>query len=598
VWCSDQLRQSLVYHRSGQANIISRKKTSSSTSMMNEGTHRSQGTDSGQSQPRRGTLARPTERLRNTNLPASNATPPHDDKEINSQELSEHESQQELTYGERSCVSRRQEYVRFGPLVSSRSNALFFVSFNTQGVDSLTGSLAVESLSVHSSGSAPIDENSSTLSPLLTPPPISAQRESVVSVLSTSHSDAAGRSSLPVPVAVIPSQAAETDNSVHRMDIAMDQSRVVVQQEVSMERDGTPSPDFHYQEELAGSSSLITSVTDRSVIRICQYQNTYSFASNSRVKDRSLARVLPSEGARLYSGSPVSITTPGLVDHLVETTSVSFHETSENFFNGEEYDVEQHEEVPPMSPPHHDQDYPETAQSPVSEHPSPVVVLDQTVAESELRVGYAYVEHQGDISSHKSIDAAPLSEDSPSFFPKPASPGGSQESQVDLRTSGSIAGSSTVYHGSDAYEMGSRHARGRELSTAVDLSSAETISRTLLSDSPKAQLGSPSESAHDALVGTPSGFSELDTNHANNEHHSDASRLTYDEEYSQEVSRLSGPSSESNSDSDSESETHYATESFQLQASSEASCAGTTLSSDNRYSVEFRDNSNSSTVSR
>jgi hypothetical protein len=199
------LRQSLIYHRSGQANIISRKKTSSSTSMIDEGTHLSQGTDSGQSQPRMDTLARPTERLRNTNLPPSNATPPHDDKEISSQELSEHESQ----------------------------------------------------------------------------------------------------------------------------------------------------------------------------------------------------------------------------------------------------------------------------------HPSLVVVLDQTVAGSELRVGYAYVEHQADIASHKSMGAVPLSEDSPSFFPKPASPGGSQESQVDLRASGSIAGSSTVYHGSDAYEMGSRHARGRELSTAVDLSSAETISRTL-----------------------------------------------------------------------------------------------------------------------
>ncbi|KAF8837987.1 hypothetical protein BDN67DRAFT_132125 [Paxillus ammoniavirescens] len=548
------------------------KKTASPTPMIDEGTNRSQGTDSGQSQPRIDTL---TEMLRDTNLPPSNATPPHDD-EISSQELSEHE--RELTYGEHSRVSRRHD-------------------FNTQGIDSLTGSLAVESLAVHSSGSAPIDEKSSTLSPLLTRPPISAQRGSVVGVLSISHNDAAGRSSLPDPVVTIPSQAAETDNSVHRMNLVIDQSRVVGQQEVSMESDGTPSPDFHHQ-ELAGSSSLITSVTDRSVIRICQYQNTYSFAPNSRVKDRSLASVLPSDGARLHRGSPVRVTTPGLVDHLVESTSVSFNETSENFVHGEEYDVGQHAEAPPISPPHHNQDHPETAQSPVSEHPSPAVVLDQTVAESELRVGYAYVERQGDIASYKSMGAAPLSEDSPSFSPKPASPDGSQESQVDLHASGNIVGSSTVYHGSDAYEMGSRHTRGRGLSTALDLSSAGAISRTLLSDPPKAQLVSPSESAHDALTGIPSGFSESDTNHADNEHCSDASRLTNDEVCSQEVSRLSGLSSESNSDSDSESETHYATESFQLRASSEARCAGTTLSSNNRYSVEFRDNSNSSTISR
>ncbi|KIJ11097.1 hypothetical protein PAXINDRAFT_15998 [Paxillus involutus ATCC 200175] len=228
--------------------------------------------------------------------------------------------------------------------------------------------------------------------------------------------------------------------------------------------------------------------------------------------------------------------------------------------------------LPPSNatPPHDDKEISSQELSEhESQHPSPVVVLDQTVAESELRVGYAYVEHQADIASHKSMGAVPLSEVSPSFFLKPASPGGSQESQVDLRASGSIAGSSTVYHGSDAYEMGWRHARGRELSTAVDLSSAETISRTLnwgrLPSLPTMLLLAP---------------------------------LLAFRNCSQEVSRLSGLSSESNSDSDSESETHYATESFQLRASSEASCAGTTLSSNNRYSVEFRDNGNSSTIAR
>ncbi|KIK92164.1 hypothetical protein PAXRUDRAFT_590237 [Paxillus rubicundulus Ve08.2h10] len=630
------------------------KKTTNSTSMIGEGTRRSQGTESGQSQPDMDTLARPTERPRNTILPPSNATLPHDDDD-RSHGLSSHESQRESTYDELSCVSHVQD-------------------FNTQNVDSSTGSFAVESLAVHSSGSAPMDENSPTLSPLLTRPPSSTQFKSVVGTLSISHSDAAGHSPLPVLVVADPSQVVETDNSIHKMGLSMDQSRVVAQQEVSVESDGTSSLDCHHQEKLADSPGS-------------SYKNTYSFASNSRIEGRPLARVLPSDGAPLQRDPPIT-TTPGLIDHLVEMTSVSFNETSETFANGEEYDVEQREEAPPISPAHYDQ-------SPICERPSPQLVLDQTVAKSELRVGYGHAEHHDDIATHKtelssggddikdcgtiaatipedsprSPASAPLchsttatmnrnteetamscqqkapvlslefdaedrtastqpssvipirderdhpqrpphrssvqlntssevtseqrtyvsitraassSEASPSSFRDLASPSGSQESEMNLRASGSFAESSTIDHGSDAYEMDSRHARGRELSTTLELFSAGTISRTLVSDSPKAQLVSPCESAHDALADTPSVFSELETNHANPQHHSDASRLINEEERSQKVSHLSELS-----------------KSFQLPLGSGAGqeLEGTTLPSDNRHSVKFRDNSNSTVSS-
>ncbi|KAF9218835.1 hypothetical protein BS17DRAFT_478206 [Gyrodon lividus] len=339
-------------------------KTAGPTSTTDGGTPRGQATESAGGGLCMNTLTLRTQRL----LSPPHPTPitPHDDETVHLQELSGNELQHELTISELEL-----------------SSVLCLQGFTTQTTDSLSGSPAAKaerSFVEDDSEHVRIDEKSSPALSPLTRPAVSAQCETVVDCLSVYQSEESGRSSRRV---LVPPQTAETDDGVHKVILSVDRSGFVAQKEVSVEIERASSPDYHCQEGSGNSSrSPISSVTD------------------SYVGDDPLAKdpILPSVSARSQHGSPVTSTLPGLVDNHVQTTSALFNETSEDFVNEEKLDAERHGGAPFPPPPDH-QDQPETANSPVSERPSPEVVLDQTTTEFQLRSGYVYVEHQGDLAT-------------------------------------------------------------------------------------------------------------------------------------------------------------------------------------------------------
>ncbi|KAF9240415.1 hypothetical protein BU15DRAFT_61429 [Melanogaster broomeanus] len=433
----------------------------------------------------------------------------HDDV-VHSQEPSMDELQYQLSSNNLSSFSRRQY-------------------FNTQDNDSLTGSPAPTAeglgLAEDDSGSV-LDENSPTLSPLLTRPTISTQCEPVVGFSSFCQSEASGRSSSPIPASTIPPQTTETDDGVHQMDFSVHQSGLVAQQEVNVECERTASPDCYRQGRLADSSrGLIPHVTE------------------SGLEDHALVGdpILPIVGGGLH-GSPIGTTIHTPVGHRAQTTFLC-NETSEDLVNTQEFDSEKREESPtPPSPNFVVQ--PPTATSSGSTYLSPLTNPDQS-ADPEARFTDAHVEHQwgivgleversdeGDIKDWEALATNP--EDPlcsphnvpPSHLatrtesgvaimsPQDEAPALPRESEAQHMSSGAskesdatTARSSTVYRHyrvSDAYDVSSRRARA----LCFHFSNGST---------------SPAyRSVHDplAFLDSASGFLELETAPTNQGHDS------------------------------------------------------------------------------
>ncbi|KIJ10312.1 hypothetical protein PAXINDRAFT_182050 [Paxillus involutus ATCC 200175] len=269
------------------------------------------------------------------------------------------------------------------------------------------------------------------------------------------------RSLLPLPVVAIPSQTAETDNCFCKVDLLMVQSGVVAQQ--------------GRRDQCGERLDAITRISSSG--RTCQFlEFDYPFASRmAHSPEFSVCSV----------DCPSKTTIPGLVDHLAQPISVLFNETSEDFVNGEKSDAEKREEGSSMSPPHSHQCLNTLLRKSSTKQPQNQK-LDSARCGGGGSAGMIGVELEANLNIEDG-----------------------RESEMSLRASGSIAGSSSMDSGTDAYsEVGSSHKRT-------------------------------------ALASALSGLSEFETtedSEANHKHLSDASRLTHNEEWRHAyVSGLSSP---------------------------------------------------------